>query len=164
MIFNPSLFVVSAPFLWTDWNLWSLVVLWPQQFLLFEVSLVWCQPQFPDLRIRVVLLWRKWGSCYEAPPESSLDDSSISASLRCPPASPSRGSNLWLLQRPSSTFGLQSEEKPQQQHAQQIGLTWLETLTISFSSIMFSIVYYTVNIDIIFSTFVVISQALKAHI
>ena len=38
------------------------------------------------------------GFCYEAPPGPSSDSSRFSAPLRRPPASPSRASNLWLLQ------------------------------------------------------------------
>ena len=68
---------------------------------------------------------------------------------------------MWLLRRPPSTSGLQSEKKPQRQRAQLIGSTWLETLSISFSSIKLTFVYYIVNIDIIFSPFVVISYVLN---
>ena len=68
---------------------------------------------------------------------------------------------MWLLRRPSSTSGLQSEEKPQLHLAELFGSIWLETQTISFSSITLTFVYYTVNIVIIFLTFVITSHMLK---
>ena len=73
------------------------------------------------------------GFCYEAPPEPSLDSPRFSASLRCPPASPAGGSNLWLLQQPSFILRSTDGRILQRQGADLLSSTQLETLYISVS-------------------------------
>ena len=141
---NPTLF------LWTDWSLWFQLFLWP-----CCTSSLRSASSGAGHSSQTSGFWSSSseesevfsGSSYEASPESSQDSLRFAAFLRHSPASPSGGSNLWLLRRPSSTSCLQSDEKPQRQRAQLISSTWLETRSISFSSIKLLFIHYTVNID-----------------